>query len=43
MPGLPCRSVDLGILLRAGARIKNQEPELSSKFRTGTGDMAFEK
>jgi len=43
MPVLPCRSADLGMLLRAGARIKTQEPEPSSKFRTGTGDMTFEK
>jgi len=38
-PGAP----ELGILLGARARIKNQEPELSLKFKTGAGDMAFEK
>jgi len=40
-----CHAVapELGILLGAGARIKNQEPELSLKFRAGAGDMAFER
>jgi len=31
---------ELGILPGAGAQIKNQEPELILKFRTGAGAMA---
>jgi len=31
----------VGILPRAGAQIKNQEPELNLKFRTGAGGMAI--
>jgi len=38
-PGAP----ELSILPGAGDRIKNQEPELSLKFRTGAGAMAFER
>jgi len=43
IPGLPFRSPEPGILPGTGALIKNQEPELRLKFRTGAGDMAFEK
>jgi len=42
--GLKVRSVraaEPGILPGAGAQIKNQEPELSLKLRTGAGDMAI--
>jgi len=31
----------MGILPRAGAQIKNQEPELSLKFSTAAGTMAI--
>jgi len=35
------RALELGILPGAGAQIKNQEPELSLRFRTRTGPMAI--
>jgi len=33
--------LELGLLPGAGAQIKNQEPELSLKFRTGAGAKAI--
>jgi len=36
------RASELGILPGARAQIKNQEPELSLKFKTGAGARSFE-
>jgi len=39
--GYGAEAPKLGILLGAGAQIKNQKLELSLKFRIGAGDMAI--